>query len=62
VQGLEALVIGVRENPDRQDVQIPLTDPRHGSVTQVSHPAVQVGALPHSGRHFPPGRVVEVRL
>lgn len=62
VQGLEALVISVRENSHRQDVQVPLADPRHGPVAQVPDPAMQVGTLPHCGRHLAAGRVVEVGL
>jgi hypothetical protein len=55
VQGLEALVISVRENAHRQDVQVSLANPGHGSVAQVPDPAVQVGALAHRGRHLAPG-------
>jgi hypothetical protein len=62
VQRLEALVISVRENAHCQDVQVSLADPGHGSVAEVPDPAVQVGALPHRGRHVAAGRVVEVRL
>ena len=62
VQGLEALVVGVREDADCQDVKVLLADPGHGSVAQVSHSAVQIRALPHCCRHFSPRRVVEVRL
>ena len=62
VQGLEALVVGVREDADCQDVKIPLADPGHSSVAQVSDSAVQIRALPHCCRHISPCRVVEVRL
>jgi hypothetical protein len=62
VQGLEALVVGVREDTDCQDVKVPLADPGHGSVAQVSDSAVKIRALPHCRRHLAPGRIVEVRL
>lgn len=62
VQGLESLVVGVRQNPDRKDVQVPLSNPRHRPVSEVPDAAMQVGALPHCRRHLSPGRVVEVRL
>jgi hypothetical protein len=62
VQGLEALVVSVRENSHRQDVQVSLADPGHGSVAQVPDPAVQIGGLPDRGRHIAAGRVVEVGL
>jgi hypothetical protein len=62
MQGLEALVISVRENPHREDVQVSLADPGHGPVAQIADSAVQVGALPHRGCHLTAGRVVEVRL
>jgi hypothetical protein len=40
VQGLEALVIRVRENANCQNVKVLLADPGHGSVAQVSDSAV----------------------
>ena len=54
VQGLEALVVGVREDTDGQDVKVPLSDPGHRSVAQISDSAVQIRALPHCRRHLSP--------
>lgn len=62
VQRLEALVVGVREDADCQDVKIPLADPGYGSVAQVSNSAVQIRALSYCCRHISPRRVVEVGL
>lgn len=45
VRGLEALVARVRVAADRQDVDVPVPDPRDRLVAEVPHAAAQIGRL-----------------
>lgn len=58
---LEPLVVRVRHNPNGQNVKVPFPNPRHGTVAQVQHAAVQVGGLSDGRDDVSLGAVVKDR-
>jgi len=55
----KALIVCVGHDADGQDVEVPLPDPGHRPVAQMTHPAVETGGGSQSGDDIPICGVVE---